>query len=397
VPDSLEAFKDDLLGRLGTDILDSKVERDRLQDEIDDLGARIRGMEESLDQFCALCDLSTNAMEQLDEASRRRKRRRDLEGLQNKQCAVTGVLYQECMHVREWQDRLRLTSVQDAHWAEQSEAKEAEARERAEQGKGELQRQLGDLREQLRVAKNTRSDRLAGIGQKQSERDAVDACWDSHCEWLTKLNQPGGYEELDATRKALADNDKDIAATEKRLGELLQRHDDNRTRLQDIFSASVRAVLASGSYDGAVGLENRELSFVVTHGPAMSGEAVETLSVLLSDLACQVYNSISEDAYLPGLLVHDSPREADLGQRIYRSSIRFAAALQSHFVSADACPFQYILTTTTSPPKDLQGPAYVKLWLNAATSDGLLLGQNIADATEVVEEGDLLEEEEEPQ
>jgi hypothetical protein len=110
----------------------------------------------------------------------------------------------------------------------------------------------------------------------------------------------------------------------------------------------------------------------------MSGEAVETLSVLLADVACLVYNSVSENAHWPGILLHDSPREADLGLRIYRSFIRFVASLEDHFGNRDACPFQYIITTTTSPPEELRTPEYVRLRLNALQADGLLLGRSVA-------------------
>jgi hypothetical protein len=91
-----------------------------------------------------------------------------------------------------------------------------------------------------------------------------------------------------------------------------------------------------------------------------------------------VYNSVSENAHWPGILLHDSPREADLGLRIYRSFIRFVASLEDHFGSRDACPFQYIITTTTPPPEELRTPEYVRLRLNALQADGLLLGRSVA-------------------
>jgi len=141
-------------------------------------------------------------------------------------------------------------------------------------------------------------------------------------------------------------------------------------------------VLSSDGYDGQVNLENRELVFRITRGPAMSGEAVETLSVLLADVVCLIYNTVYDKARLPGFLMHDSPREADLGIRIYRSFIRFAASLQEHSGGPDKCPFQYLITTTTAPPEELRTAEHVKLPLNASGPDGLLLRRNIALARE---------------
>jgi hypothetical protein len=79
------------------------------------------------------------------------------------------------------------------------------------------------------------------------------------------------------------------------------------------------------------------------------------------------------------LLVHDSPREADLGARIYRSFIRFVAGLQEHFGSADLCPFQYVLTTTTPPPQELRSSDAIKLRLDAGKVSELLLRRNVGE------------------
>lgn len=164
----------------------------------------------------------------------------------------------------------------------------------------------------------------------------------------------------------------------KELAEFLRKHDHNLELLNSIFSGIVRCVLSSGNYDGVVGLENRQLSFRITHGPALTGEAVETLSVLLADLSCLIYSSVIETAHLPGFLIHDSPREADLGIRLYRSFIRAVANLQELFGSQDFCPFQYVITTTTPPPPELNTDLYVKLRLNAARTDDLPRQQYIS-------------------
>ena len=140
-------------------------------------------------------------------------------------------------------------------------------------------------------------------------------------------------------------------------------------------------MLLSDAYDGVVSLDNRELAFRITHGPAMSGEAVETLSVLLVDIASLIYYTVSNKAHLPGFLIHDSPREADLGIRIYSAFIRFVASLQTHFNRVEECPFQYILTTTTPPPPEQRTSEFLKLSLNAGEVDGLLLKRNVAATT----------------
>ena len=74
-----------------------------------------------------------------------------------------------------------------------------------------------------------------------------------------------------------------------------------------------------------------------------------------------------------GLLVHDGPRESDLGWSLYSSFLRVARKIEEAFGGKEKCPFQYIVTTTTRPPTDLQDEPYCVLKLNASQEDGKLL------------------------
>lgn len=261
---------------------------------------------------------------------------------------------------------------------EQAEARREDERKRIEEQKANLRGVVEKLKGERQTLIAERTSLLADMRTKYDElrelqrtRDEVDA-------WTKRRDDPDGYEDLHHLRQQLDKTGNEIAKTEKNLAELLRQHDENRERLAAIFSGAVRSVLSSDGYDGKVELEDRELSFHITHGAAMRGEAVETLAVLLADVASLVYYAVSDNAHLPGFLVHDSPREADLGIRIYRSFIRFVASLQAHFGEPDNCPFQYVLTTTTPPPKELRGAPFVKLPLDASNPSKLLLGRNIA-------------------
>ena len=62
--------------------------------------------------------------------------------------------------------------------------------------------------------------------------------------------------------------------------------------------------------------------------------------------------SIEGKGHIPSFLVHDSPREADLGASIYNRIFDFGHRLEN---STPAPLFQYIITTTTEPPKNSAG------------------------------------------
>jgi hypothetical protein len=105
---------------------------------------------------------------------------------------------------------------------------------------------------------------------------------------------------------------------------------------------------------------------------AANGAAIATLATVLGmDLAC-LTGSICGLGHLPGFLLHDSPKEADLEPVLYEHV--FALALELEGVFGSRTPtFQYIVTTTTQPPPEVAGGPYTRLVLDRREDDGLLL------------------------
>jgi hypothetical protein len=81
--------------------------------------------------------------------------------------------------------------------------------------------------------------------------------------------------------------------------------------------------------------------------------------------------SIEGQTRTPGFLLHDSPREADLGLSIYHQLFEFARTLEGY---GSEPLFQYILTTTTEPPQSFMNDEWLRLKiLGAPASERLLL------------------------
>ena len=104
----------------------------------------------------------------------------------------------------------------------------------------------------------------------------------------------------------------------------------------------------------------------------MAGEAYETLAVLLADLAILMESS-SESVCHPGLLIHDSPREADLNVRLYERMLEAAFSLMSD--EQGNTPYQYIVTTTTQPSESLRLANVTKETLSSGS--GSLFGMQL--------------------
>ena len=101
--------------------------------------------------------------------------------------------------------------------------------------------------------------------------------------------------------------------------------------------------------------------------------AMESLKAIAFDLAATLM-SIEGRTVVPAFLVHDSPREADLGVSIYHRWFRFIASLEK--LSAEP-PFQYIITTTTEPPQELRSSGFVVQTLHGAQPAERLLRREL--------------------
>lgn len=351
-----------------------------LQKRIDEAGAQIGQLQKDLEELDTLFQLNTAAGKELDGAvSDRQTKRQVLREHADTLCPFGDVLIQDCSYVVNRQKTLQISQFQDVRAMRDAETKRKNEVEKIERAKQDLREAIQSLDSERRQLQARRDSLGIEVRKESGEARDLAQTLDALVKWAQSSDQDSAYPELIRMRERLDGINGESERLEIDLTGLLRQHDRNRQLLASIFSAAVRAVLSSGSYDGQVVLDNRELAFRITHGPAMSGEAVETLSVLLSDIASLVYNTVSDEAHLPGLMLHDSPREADLGLRIYRSFIRFVGSLVDSFGENDNCPFQYILTTTTPPPEELQAPQFVKLRLNASKLDGLLLCRNVAE------------------
>jgi hypothetical protein len=101
----------------------------------------------------------------------------------------------------------------------------------------------------------------------------------------------------------------------------------------------------------------------------VNGAAIDSLKIAVFDLA--VLSMAIEDKTLhPGFLVHDSPREADLGGSIYAGLFNLAEKL-GRFGSEPL--FQYVVTTTTKPPGHFSEAPWQRLQLRGAPADERLL------------------------
>ncbi|MEX2745806.1 hypothetical protein AB3480_31880 [Rhizobium mongolense] len=103
------------------------------------------------------------------------------------------------------------------------------------------------------------------------------------------------------------------------------------------------------------------------------GTAITSFAVVLFDLAALTLAMEGRTLH-PDFLLHDSPREADLGRSLYSEIFRFAQSLE------DVGPsplFQYIITTTTEPPEEFRNVPWLRLQLQGSPEEDRLFRVNL--------------------
>jgi len=216
-----------------------------------------------------------------------------------------------------------------------------------------------ELKMALDAAEKARDARSGAWRGAQAARDGAKR--------LTDL-----YEELECARGKFDKQSEVIEAKRDQLGnyrEAAQRATFDQ--LSTKFNAMIRALVAPEA-KGHVVLGTDRLKLNVELGGSRSTAAIESLKVIAFDLAALAM-SIEGKTHIPAFCVHDSPREADLGLSVYQRLFEVVAKMGE----IQPVLFQYIVTTTTSPPQHLCKTPWLAETLYGSPGDRRLLGVDL--------------------
>ena len=136
------------------------------------------------------------------------------------------------------------------------------------------------------------------------------------------------------------------------------------------FDAMTKFVLGQEA-QGSVSFTSNSLKLSIQLGGNRTTSAIDSLKVVLFDLAV-LSLCVEGKANLPAFWIHDSPREADLGLSIYHRLFDLVCELGTE----NPC-YQYIVTTTTNPPKKYAAKPWLALKLRGDPAEERLLKINL--------------------
>jgi hypothetical protein len=180
--------------------------------------------------------------------------------------------------------------------------------------------------------------------------------------------------DLDNWDEELADLKRDKEDLDAKLADLANHHRQLVEQFSRIFNHIAQLMLGP-VVTGSVRIKGKALvPELEYHGPRDSA-ALKVVRWLIFDLAALALGMTNPAAHHPRILIHDSPREADLAAAIYVSLFTAAHELEG----TGALPaFQYIVTTTEPPSEALnKQPWVINPILDASVEEGRLLGVDI--------------------
>jgi hypothetical protein len=167
--------------------------------------------------------------------------------------------------------------------------------------------------------------------------------------------------------------DAKINKTYREANDIRQKRESEIQRFSATFDLFIKALMGE-EVRGICEFSGRNIALRVQSRGEITSAAIETVKLLAFDLAA-VASSVQGRGFHPRFLVHDGPREADMSPRIYDHFFILARLIEDAFPSGTDPNFQYIITTTTPPPEDMQLDSkwLLKPVLDASSALGRLL------------------------
>ncbi|CAJ4798164.1 ATPase involved in DNA repair [Burkholderia pseudomallei] len=232
---------------------------------------------------------------------------------------------------------------------------------------------LKQLRPNLALAKQSAARNEQHYQNLLKLRERQDGAWYAARKSVDDVEHLASLLEQQKSAEARLDKrHADIEQARERIVALQSQNATAFSKLAQKFDPIVRRLIGAEA-SGEIRLTGNGLSLIVQMGGDRSTSAIDSLKVVAFDLAT-LCMSIEGETRLPAFLVHDSPREADLGLALYHGLFHLVRELEG---IGSAPLFQYIVTTTTSPPQECAQAPWVVMQLRGSPASSRLLKRDL--------------------
>jgi hypothetical protein len=223
-----------------------------------------------------------------------------------------------------------------------------------ERRRKEINHSVASTLQALVQARVARDAQRARVRAAQRFHDARSGAWFKARRVIDDVKRLDGMlSELDLEEAQAGSHAAEVEEKRELTGTFREAQREVFDRLSRFFDGVIREIVGPMA-QGKVSLDGNGLKLVVELGGERSTAAIDSLKVIAFDLAVMCM-SIEGGTRLPAFLLHDSPREADLGLSVYHRLFALAKGLEA----PGPALFQYIVTTTTQPPDEVQ----IRPWL----------------------------------
>ncbi len=372
------------------DVLNDRVVKiARLDQEIAGLEAVITNMRASLresEEFRegreATSETVTEPIER--EMANHLNLRRQLEEMQRQMkekafslCVLGNIAYRKCEHVQLHRDEIDNALAEVPAELPADVQQKAKVVERINQLVERLRTSESKIREAMDIKIGEKEKLERKRRSKERKKDDLEKAWEELMRIDSVLKENATDKSLSPIVSKLSDANGELDTAKAEKKDATAAHRKDLHELETVFDFLAQRCVTS-DYRGVVDLTEDDITFQILHGETGSGEGFEMLAILLGDLAIAVLGAALKASH-PGLLIHDSPREADLGPAAYRQFLHSTHHLLDSLAQDSDIPIQYIVTTTTPPPKSLRTRPTTVLRLGG--KHGPLFGKSLKTAS----------------
>lgn len=199
-------------------------------------------------------------------------------------------------------------------------------------------------------------------------REQIATLDDASASWRVRAEDAElSHKRLETARSALKSVEEGLEISKAKQDEAQKTVRDRQIELVEVFMAVCR-FFKGDEADAELKFTRDEINARIGSG----GGAYNALSSLAFDLAALIAR-LNGIGHHPGFMIHDSPRESDMELSLYRPLFRLAKLLEDRA----AASFQYIITTTETPPPGMTTAPHLCLMLDASTPEGKLFKEDL--------------------